>query len=263
MDFTIKKYTVLLEQLKKSGYSFQTVAGFIQQPEKKVVVLRHDVDDLPFNSLKFAMIQNKMDIKGSYYFRVIPSSFDMEIIQEISNMGHEIGYHYETMDTCNGNVENAYNEFCRNLELFRKIVPVNTICMHGSPASHFDNREIWSKYNYKQMGITAEPYFDIDYNKVFYLTDTGRRFDGEKVSVRDKPMEKIHTSWPSYHKLDEIINALHKNSFPDVVMMALHPQRWSDNILFWAKELILQNLKNTVKRHIVKRNHNKPKQLVK
>jgi hypothetical protein len=256
MDFTIKKYRVLLEQLKESGYSFQTFAGFIQQPEKKVVVLRHDVDKLPLNSLKFAAIQHEMGIRGSYYFRIIPSSFDVDIIKKIHAMGHEIGYHYETMDTCNGNVENAYNEFCNNLELIRKIVPVNTVCMHGSPTSRFDNRAIWSKFNYKQLGIIAEPYFDVDYNKVFYITDTGRRFDGGKVSIRDKPMQKINTPWPSYHALNEIVTAIHMQSFPKVFMMTLHPQRWTDNLLLWTKELCLQNLKNTIKRLIVNRNYN-------
>ena len=38
----------------------------------------------------------------------------------------------------------------------------------------------------RDFGIIAEPCFDIDFNDVFYLTDTGRRWDGSDVSVRDK-----------------------------------------------------------------------------
>jgi hypothetical protein len=38
MDFTVKKYVVFLEQLRVSGYSFQTFEEFVRQPEKKVVV---------------------------------------------------------------------------------------------------------------------------------------------------------------------------------------------------------------------------------
>jgi hypothetical protein len=259
MDFTINKYKFLLEDLKESGYSFQTLAEFVQQPDKKVVVLRHDVDKLPVNSLKFATIQYEMGVRGSYYFRITPSVFDIEIIRKIHSMGHEIGYHYETMDACNGNVENAYNEFCHNLELFRKVVPVITVCMHGSPTSRFDNKAIWDIYDYKELGIIAEPYFELDFNKVFYITDTGRRFDGEKVSVRDKTTQKIYTSWPSYHRLKEVRKAIQDGSFPDIVMLNLHPQRWTNNLLFWAKELCLQNFKNTVKRLIVKRNHYRTK----
>ena len=37
--------------------------------------------------------------------------------------------------------------------------------MHGSPLSKWDSRAIWEKYDYRALGITAEPYFDIDFNK--------------------------------------------------------------------------------------------------
>jgi len=38
----------------------------------------------------------------------------------------------------------------------------------------------------EDYGIIAEPYFDMDFKEVLYLTDTGRRWDGDRVSVRDK-----------------------------------------------------------------------------
>ena len=31
-------------------------------------------------------------------------------------------------------------------------------------------------------------------------------------------------------------------------MFTFHPQRWNDNIYMWSKELILQNIKNIIKR---------------
>jgi len=80
----------------------------------------------------------------------------------------------------------AIRDFEWNLEKLRKFYPVKTICMHGSPLSKYDNRKLWEKYDYRDYGIIDEPYFDIDFNVVFYLTDTGRRWDGDSVSVRDK-----------------------------------------------------------------------------
>ncbi|MCE9539206.1 MAG: hypothetical protein K8R85_08310, partial [Bacteroidetes bacterium] len=170
---------------------------------------------------------------------------------------HEIGYHYETMDTSKGNVDKAYDEFCINLEMFRKIVPVTTICMHGSPLSKFDNRNIWQKYDYRKLGINAEPYFDVDFNKTFYLTDTGRRWDGGKVSIRDKAMDTNGCNNPdflkrTYRTTFDIINDLKKDDFPGQVMMTFHPQRWTDEIIPWYKELFIQNLKNQIKRMLVK-----------
>jgi len=256
MDFTITKYTMLLKSFCNRGYSFQTFAEYLNNPLEKVIILRHDVDKIPKNSLRFGKIQYDMSIKTSYYFRIGPISFDKNIILKLSEMGHEIGYHYETLDFCRGNIEHAYIEFCDNLEKFRQIVPIETICMHGSPLSLFDNRDIWKHFDYRNNAIIGEPYFDIDFNKVFYITDTGRRFDGDKVSIRDKASGFNTTKWPVYHSTRDIIRALNEGSFPDIVMMTFHPQRWTNNLFFWLKELIFQSLKNFVKSFIVRRNEN-------
>ena len=76
--------------------------------------------------------------------------------------------------------------------------------MHGSPISKWDSRDIWKKYDYKKLGIIGEPYFDIDFNNVFYLTDTGRCWDGEKFSIRDKVNSSFNFS---FHSTQQIINA--------------------------------------------------------
>lgn len=257
MDFTITAYKELLTALKNQNYTFQTYEGFTKQPEPNTIILRHDVDARKQNSFEFSKIQSDLGIRGTYYFRIIPQSFDEHLIKEMHQMGHEIGYHYETMDTSRGNIDKAYNEFCRHLEAFRNIVPVETICMHGSPLSKFDNRDIWKKYDYKKLGLIAEPYFDLDFNTVFYLTDTGRCWDGNKVSVRDKVMD--HNSITNqdfikrkYHTTKDIIFDINKGDFPKKVMFTFHPQRWSDNPLSWTKELLMQSAKNQIKRLIVK-----------
>jgi hypothetical protein len=252
-DFTLDTYNQLLATMQEGGYSFfKTKDLFLWQEKPKQISLRHDVDKLPKNSLVLARVQNLNGIVGTYYFRAIPTSFNREIILEIDSLGHEIGYHYETMDTCNGNVDKAYNEFCLNLDMFRKIVAVETVCMHGSPLSKYDNRSIWERYDYKKLGIIIEPYIDIDFNKVFYITDTGRMWDGDKVSFRDKPRNQLTTHWPTYHSTFNIIAALKEGTFPDIAMMTFHPQRWTNNSSLWYKELIVQNVKNSIKKILVK-----------
>ena len=256
MDFTIKKYKQLLLALKSQGYFFQTFAEFIEHPGKKTLVLRHDVDALPENSLRFAKIQAAQGITGTYYFRIIPQSFNENIIKEIAALGHEIGYHYETIDTCKGNVDKAYDEFCRNLNKFRKLVPVKTVSMHGSPLSGYDNREIWQKYDYRKLGIIGEPYFDLDFNDVFYITDTGRRWDGGKFNIRDKATKENPVTNPQFlklrfHSTSDIIAALNNGTFPQKAMLNFHPQRWHDHWWPWFRELIWQNTKNQGKRVLI------------
>jgi hypothetical protein len=126
--------------------------------------------------------------------------------------------------------------------------------MHGSPRSKHDNRDIWTKYSYKELGIMGEPYFDIDFDNFFYLTDTGRRWDGHRVSVRDKmPQQEQWTSdGLTFRSTKEIIRAANQARLPNQIMITVHPQRWSNSFFSWTKEFVLQNLKNVVKKMIVK-----------
>jgi hypothetical protein len=245
-DFTIDKYNLLLESLLEAGSEFQTLEAFIKAPKKNSIILRHDVDLLPHNSLLFAKIQHHQNIKGVYYFRAVPESWNERIIKEIGALGHEIGYHYECLTTTNGDREKGIIDFEKNLNALRKLVPVSTICMHGSPMSKYDSKDLWEKYNYRDFGIIGEPYFDLDFNKMFYLTDTGRRWDGDKVSVRDKVNSGINLR---FHSTDEIIEASKENKLPEQIMFTFHPQRWHYNTVLWTKELILQNIKNIAKRY--------------
>ena len=84
-----------------------------------------------------------------------------------------------------------------------------------------------------------------DFNKVYYVTDTGRRWDGDKVSVRDRV---VTDSKLTFSKTSDIINSAKNGHLPKRIMFTFHPQRWNDNIYYWTKELILQNIKNVVKK---------------
>lgn len=243
MDFTLKKYRELLEALK--GYGD--------------ITLRHDVDLRPENSLQTALIEHELGWKAVYYFRAVPESWDEKIIREIAALGHEIGYHYESLTTCDGDVDAAWEDFKINLEKLRLLVPVTKICMHGSPKSKWDSKDIWKKYDYRKLGVTYEPYLDTDFSKTFYLTDTGRRWDGWKVSVRDK-IPQYQDEWANaglvYHSTDDIIAAAREGVLPHAMMITTHPQRWTDSGTAWMKELVLQKCKNLVKAIIIVRNNN-------
>ena len=251
MDFTLATYAKLLEALKHTSYRFCTFQNYLEQSvEGKWVILRHDVDLLPANSLHTAELESSLGIHGVYYFRAVPESWDKAVILKIAALGHEVGYHYESLTTCKGNIDSAYTDFCRNLNRLRKIVEVKTICMHGSPRSPYDSKDIWKKYSYRDLGIIGEPYFDVDFGSTFYLTDTGRRWNGYKVSVRDR-IEGYQEQWIKeglvFHSTSDIMRAVKENRLPDRIMITVHPQRWNPFGYKWTKELFLQNAKNIVK----------------
>ena len=321
------------------------------------------------NSLQTARMEKELDITGTYYFRMVPGSYDEEVIKQIAGLGHEIGYHYEDISRCAASgmrpseiaqvprtdiispgrhaAENkdpllgggralknpvvrdfsegarlqgracggargglkgpqdlpdasvgivvssdrtarfarrnivkagphdkvlpdeeltdiAITSFRENLAKLRRVVPIETICMHGSPLSKYDNRILWEYYNYRDYGIIGEPYFDINFEEVLYLTDTGRRWDGEAFSVRDRAISSKKTKSEEhckpqaaprkpvlrFHSTFDIITAAKTGTFPDKIMLTVHPQRWTNKSLPWIKELIWQNVKNAAKRFI-------------
>jgi hypothetical protein len=250
-DFTYHIYSRLIDSLKNSGYASLPFIDYIlnQSVFERCVVLRHDVDRLPKNALRIAHLENRLGIKASYYFRIVKESYDENIIRQIIDMGHEVGYHYENLSLCRGNYELSIMNFKLNLEKFRKIYPVKTICMHGSPFSKYDNKKIWEKYDYRVYGIIAEPYFDIDYDEVFYITDTGRSWNHSDASLRDKVNSKFDIQIKNTHHL---IEKIQNNELPEKIMINVHPQRWNDQGFNWYKELVVQNFKNVIKRYLIK-----------
>lgn len=321
MDFTFRVLSAFLETLRDSGYSFLTVRDYALAGKpacSRFVVLRHDVDLRPEASLRAARMEKSLGIKGTYYFRITRKSFDAKIIQEIGSLGHEVGYHYEDIDLARRRkdhvesgaddeaswpstsssgfgvkggenrvssevllVSRAFHNFRTNLKAIRKLVPVSTICMHGSPKTRLDGRILWKYYDYEDLEIECEPYFDIPLDDMLYLTDTGRRWDGDRYSVRDKvysidpgfykewvrkpvPGSAMAMTAPGttlaarhrYTRTPEIINAARSSELPDKIMLTVHPQRWNDNYLRWSGELISQNIKNWIKAVIINRNRN-------
>ncbi len=200
--------------------------------------MRHDVDELADNALKMAQLEYGLGICATYSSRVVKQSNVPEVIWEIVDLGHEIGHHYEDMTICEGDTPNAFDHFKMQLAHFRQFYPVKTICMHGAPRSKYDDKDLWKAYNYYDMGIIGEPYFDVVFSKLFYLTDTGRRWDGFCVSARDK-VPVYQDQWIAkglvYHTTDDIIVALQKGTLPKCLMMTTHPHRWTDNLLPWGK----------------------------
>jgi hypothetical protein len=305
-DFTLKTYTSLFKKLKERNYTFLTFKEYsdkskVKNQKSKVLILRHDVDRLPENALASARIENEFDIKGTYYFRIVPESFDKNIIKQIADLGHEIGYHYEEMDSpflispkggeksLEMRIDSAYELFRINLEKIREVADIKTICMHGSPLSKYDNKLLWTKYNFRDLGIVGEPYLDINWNEFVYLTDTGRRWDG--VAIRDKvksqklkvisnsrsldppsyqassiqhpgssiqhpasglPHTRDGIQNPAFRSTFDIIKAIEIGKLPPKIMLTVHPERWNDDWYLWTKQFVFQNFKNLAKQVILK-----------
>jgi len=250
MGFTLKSYEELCKSLIENEYVFLTFDEYYDALKnvslpKKYVLLRHDVDRMKMNSLEMSKLEASLGVKSTYYFRDRNCSFDEGIIKKMSSLGHEIGYHYETLADCKGDYTAAIELYKKNIDRFQKILPITTICMHGSPLSKFDNRDLWNKYKLEDFGIKGEPYLTIDYSSILYFTDTGRCWDGFKTNLRDfvdngdlKPKKTIHTS-------DDLIDFI--KTYDKPLIIQTHPERWGYNSSTFLFSYMMDTITNSIK----------------
>jgi hypothetical protein len=226
-DFTLDKYQDLCQVLLEK-YRVCTVFEYLsEKPEGNIAIVRHDVDRKINNSLHMAEREHALGIRSSYYFRY-PYTFRPEIITKIRDLGHEIGYHYEVLSKTHGDYEKAFSLFGSELEAFRKICPVNTICMHGSPLSKYNNRDLWDHYDYHAYGISGEAFLSFEQGNqmLHYVTDTGRTWSG-KQSLRDViRTDKTDDNPLSLDTTDDLMAWIAEGS-EKKLYLTIHPERWS------------------------------------
>ena len=250
-DFTLEIYEHLCKQIIASNFDTLRFDEYFTNPNKhsenKLALIRHDVDLNPYNSLIMARLENKLGIKSTYYFRTRKNVLKKKYINEISGLGHEIGFHYETLSDSNGNVKKAIDLFSKELEKLRKITPIKTICMHGSPFSKWRNSDIWKEYNFSDFNILGEAFLSVDYEKVVYFTDTGRSWKNDLFNIRDR----VHSqNIVPVNSTQELISKL--KVIDSDISINVHPQRWHNNLLLWYKEYFSQNIKNVGKKFLKK-----------
>lgn len=250
-EFTYNTLMSLLDCFRQNNYSIRTVEDLFNKESKvqKTLILRHDVDRYPNNTLQMAKLEFEAGIKATYYFRIIPSVYKEDIIKQVHDLGHEVAYHYEDLSLCKGNYEKAITHFEHGLNRIRQFAPARTICMHGSPMSKWDNKKIWEKYNYKDYGVIADTSFDINYNEVFYISDNGWGWNNTAVSVRDKVKSVFDIP---IRNTDHLMALVKDKELPDKVMLNAHPDTFFDPGLRWFANMIMIKSKNVVKRLIVK-----------
>lgn len=215
IDFTLIMYQHLLRAIAETGYKIYTVKQYlIEQPQRDFLILRHDVDLAPSKTLAMVKIEAERGLHSTCYFRTKGNLFDRKIMHQIQDMGHEVGYHFETLDTCKGNFEKSITLFEQELALFRKAgIVVDTVCSHGNPrvkkVGYRVNNEIFLQDEklMARAGILGEAYLSIDFAKLHYFSDSGRR-------------------WNSARDTKELISQIRQKPYPRIYML-VHPHWWA------------------------------------
>lgn len=251
LDFTLATYRELCKAILRSGYMPMTVLAYLksEDPPDKLAIIRHDVDRAVGNARRMAQLESDLGISATYYFRFRGGTFRSDIMTDMAGIGHEIGYHYETLDKARGDCDRAMEIFERELKAFREFVQVKTISMHGNPLTRWDNRDLWRKYEFTSLGILGEAYLSFD--NVVYLSDTGRTW-GHGYKVKDwlpadgsggvgrSAGSRLQTTYDLIRLIETGEN--HR------LYLNTHPERWSEGTLDWIVSLVKDKAVNTVKR---------------
>ena len=84
MDFTLRTFHILLNSLQINGHRFISVSDYFKTGNnfQKEIILRHDVDACPRNSLATAQMEHTPGIRGTYYFRM-----DIPFVEVVYDIG--------------------------------------------------------------------------------------------------------------------------------------------------------------------------------
>ena len=243
MIFKYSNWDDFCKKLYKNGL-ISIPACEIENLKDRWIVLKHDVEINVHKALEIAKIENCYGHRGSYYVQayLLNNQNNIELLKSIQQMGHEISYHYDVMDSNQGVIKKAEEEFENNLNLFRDNgFNIKTVCQHGNPIvdrvgynsnrDFFRNQSIQNKYpDISDIMVNFKEKYKTEYK---YYSDAGRRFclifdpiNNDIIDSSDKDLR--------FNDLNELFNSVISSNN---VIISMHPHRWTKT----TSEYVLKN----------------------
>ncbi len=254
MIFVYQNWEAFCKKLDENGIHSITAAEVCKDTEP-YLVLKHDVETDVSKAYAMATIEFKYGHRGSYYVQayLLDSAANADMLKKMQQMGHEISYHYDVMDSCGGNLENAIVEFDENKEKFEKNgFFLSTLCQHGNPVvervgytsnrDFFRSEQVQKRYpELSDIMVNFKKAHETDYT---YFSDAGREFKmiydplyNDVVNSDDKNV--------IYKNLDAVFAAMEKNKN---YILSTHPHRWTSSaVQYVIKAGIFKIVKFTAK----------------
>ena len=98
--FDLGTYSQLLDDLHRTGYTFDPLISLRHDSGRRVVYLRHDIDFHLSGALRMAEIESERKISATYFVLLTQhynpmSAYNRRILQQLGDLGQEIGLHYD------------------------------------------------------------------------------------------------------------------------------------------------------------------------
>lgn len=162
VDFQLSNLCSLQKILLSEKYEFRLFRAHISLPSYKHVKLRRGVDLKLANSRALVKLEYSLEVKGAYCLGINYQTLKADIIKVIAAYEDGIGHYNEDgdqvyADTLIKQIDLTFSDYCKILDKLRMIIQINSICIYGSIREKYDNKLIWSKYNYCDISLIGKP----------------------------------------------------------------------------------------------------------
>lgn len=258
MIFIYKRWDEFCQKLHNRNIHSVRIKDIFDD-QNTYIVLKHDVETDVNKALKIAEIESKYGHKGTYYIQeyLLNNKKNIEILKKIQNLGHEVSYHYDVMDSCNGDLDKAIIEFEKNKNKFEKNgFFIKTVCQHGNPiikrVGYTSNRDFFRSEkvkniypNISDVMVNFKERANTDY---VYYSDAGRQFKmifdplfNDIINSEEKNIE--------YENLEVLLRdgKIGKKN----CIISIHPHRWTNSkIDYYLRNILFQAIKRIVKQMV-------------
>lgn len=254
MIFVYSAWDEFCKNLKDKGL-VSIPACEVKSSADAYLVLKHDIENNVKRSYRLAEIEKKYGHRGSYYVHayLLEDTKNVDMLKKMQDMGHEISYHYDVMDSNHGDIDSAIIEFEENKKKFEACgFKLHTVCQHGNPVvervGYSSNRDFFR--NEKVQKIFPElADIMVDFKKKYatdyvYYSDAGRRFNMIFDPINNDIINSDDKNIP-YENLNQLIQKINKNSR---VIISTHPHRWTESVFeYICKEKVFKIIRRLAK----------------
>lgn len=186
MIFTYKAWEKFCQALDKAGLH-SIPACDVAGAKGKYLVLKHDVETAVSHALRMAEIEHRHGHRGTYYVQayLLDDEKNVALLQKMKDMGHEISYHYDVMDSEKGDLDRAITVFEENRLRFEGAgFAIKTLCQHGNPiverVGYHSNRDFMRSPRvqelYPALSDIMVNFKEKAHTDYTYYSDAGRQF---------------------------------------------------------------------------------------
>ncbi len=206
MQFTYDAYRGLIQSLKQHNYSIASYRDWNNKGQ--CVILRHDIDNDIEKALTLAEIEREEGVKSTFFVLITSDFYNVfsakneELLQRISEYGHDIGLHFDEVRYPDiKKPEDARSYIIKEADLLSLVVKktVDLVSMHRPSKMILDADLV--------IPNMINSYGQVYFKEFKYLSDSRRRWRepvDEIVTSQQYPRLHIltHAFWYNESELD-------------------------------------------------------------